>query len=421
MPFAVESEKAWKPPESVSIACGHRVKPWRPPSPATALGAGPQPQVVRVAEHDARARRRDLARRERLHAALRADGHERRRLDVPVRRREHGAPRVSVARDDAEREAGASAGSSALSRAASRRRRRRSGSARSTATRYAVERRARRRRRRRRARASVEQGRWKFVSSPSTTRQAYPGWMRSRVSPLEAGRGPARCGSAALSRARTVVVPTATTGAPRARARAIASAAAGVTTYRSACIGWSSRSCTCTGWNVPSPTCSVIVAISQPRREPIEQRLRQVQPRGRRGDGAVVPRVDGLVALRVLERIVALDVRRQAARGRTPSTRPARARPPASRARSRADRRPERPRRRTQSAGSLPGGPPRGTMSTSDPKRSGLLDLPSARQISTARVCPGRGLDLANAPCAGAGTLRPDPRCRACGRRAAPG
>ena len=44
-------------------------------------------------------------------------------------------------------------------------------------------------------------------------------------------------GSAALSRARAVVVPTATTEPPRARAAATASAAVWATTKRSECIG----------------------------------------------------------------------------------------------------------------------------------------------------------------------------------------
>ena len=34
------SEKAWNPPESVSIARGHRVKPWSPPSDDTMSGPG---------------------------------------------------------------------------------------------------------------------------------------------------------------------------------------------------------------------------------------------------------------------------------------------------------------------------------------------------------------------------------------------
>jgi hypothetical protein len=34
------SEKAWKPPESVSVACGQRMKAWSPPSRATSSGPG---------------------------------------------------------------------------------------------------------------------------------------------------------------------------------------------------------------------------------------------------------------------------------------------------------------------------------------------------------------------------------------------
>ncbi len=39
--FSLElSENAWKPPESVSIACAHFVKPWRPPCSATTSSPG---------------------------------------------------------------------------------------------------------------------------------------------------------------------------------------------------------------------------------------------------------------------------------------------------------------------------------------------------------------------------------------------
>ena len=60
-------------------------------------------------------------------------------------------------------------------------------------------------------------------------------------------------------------MPTATTGAPRARARSIASSVESDTMNDSACIGWSSRSSAVTGWNVPRPTCSVIGATVTPR------------------------------------------------------------------------------------------------------------------------------------------------------------
>ena len=69
---------------------------------AHALGAGAQRQVVGVAEDDARAQPPDVARRQRLHAGLRADRHEDRRLDRPVRGVQHAGARVAVARDDLE-------------------------------------------------------------------------------------------------------------------------------------------------------------------------------------------------------------------------------------------------------------------------------------------------------------------------------
>ena len=50
----------WKPPESVRIACGQFMKRCSPPSARDPLGAGPQHQVIGVAEHDVarRSRRR---------------------------------------------------------------------------------------------------------------------------------------------------------------------------------------------------------------------------------------------------------------------------------------------------------------------------------------------------------------------------
>ena len=57
------------------------------------------------------------------------------------------------------------------------------------------------------------------MSSRSTTRNAKPGVMKSRVSPLpaRASRRRAVDASAADSSARRLVVPTATTRPPRAR------------------------------------------------------------------------------------------------------------------------------------------------------------------------------------------------------------
>ena len=57
-----------------------------PPRRAIELVAGPQVQVIGVAEDDRRADVLEVAQRQRLDRAARADRHERRRLDVAVRR-----------------------------------------------------------------------------------------------------------------------------------------------------------------------------------------------------------------------------------------------------------------------------------------------------------------------------------------------
>src|SRR2546430_13762018 len=57
--------------------------------------------------------------------------------------------------------------------------------------------------------SSVERGRWKLVSSRSTTRKRNPGYTNSPVSPLNSPV------CAAVSRARSEVVPTASTRRPR--------------------------------------------------------------------------------------------------------------------------------------------------------------------------------------------------------------
>src|SRR2546422_5456433 len=72
----------------------------------------------------------------------------------------------------------------------------------------------------------VEQGRWKLVSSVSTARKVCGGRMKRRVRPAGTGsRIPAE--EAALSTARSEVVPTATTRCPSRRARRTASAEVG--------------------------------------------------------------------------------------------------------------------------------------------------------------------------------------------------
>ena len=72
------------------------MKRCRPPRRRDQLVAGPQMQVIGVAEDDAGADFVEVARRHRLHRALRADRHEDRRLDRPVRGDELSAARGAV-------------------------------------------------------------------------------------------------------------------------------------------------------------------------------------------------------------------------------------------------------------------------------------------------------------------------------------
>ena len=67
--------------------------------------------------------------------------------------------------------------------------------------------------------SSDDRGRWKLVSSASTTRNSMPGWMNS-VGRAGAGTTRPSVRARRVSSARVVVVPTATTRRPLARARA---------------------------------------------------------------------------------------------------------------------------------------------------------------------------------------------------------
>ena len=62
----------------------------------------------------------------------------------------------------------------------------------------------------------MERGRWKLVSRTSTTANSNPGRMNRSLCPSSAPV------AAAVSRARTVVVPTATTRAARRQALQVA-------------------------------------------------------------------------------------------------------------------------------------------------------------------------------------------------------
>ena len=68
--------------------------------------AGPQVQVIGVAQQDLGARSFDIAVRDAFDGALRADRHERRRVDVAVSRRHDAAARAAVGVCHAEVEAG---------------------------------------------------------------------------------------------------------------------------------------------------------------------------------------------------------------------------------------------------------------------------------------------------------------------------
>ena len=75
-----------------------------PAQPADRLLAGPEPEVVGVAEDDLEPETLELLRRHPLHGGGRPDRHEGGGLDRPVRRRDAAAsrPRASIADQDAE-------------------------------------------------------------------------------------------------------------------------------------------------------------------------------------------------------------------------------------------------------------------------------------------------------------------------------
>ena len=87
---------------------------------------------------------------------------------------------------------------------------------------------------------------------------ACPGVMKIAVSPSNGWTRPSA--SAALSIRRRLVVPTAITRPPAARAALMRSAVAASIRPHSACILWSSVSSALTGRKVPAPTWSVSVA-----------------------------------------------------------------------------------------------------------------------------------------------------------------
>ena len=73
------SDMTWKPPESVRIGPSQSMNRCRPPSLRDALGAGPQHQMIGVAEDDVGAGRAHVLGQHRLHRGAGADRHEGRR------------------------------------------------------------------------------------------------------------------------------------------------------------------------------------------------------------------------------------------------------------------------------------------------------------------------------------------------------
>ena len=63
-------------------------------APGDQIVAGPQVEVIGVAQEDLGAERVEIAVRDAFHRALRADRHERRRLDVAVRASHDAAARA---------------------------------------------------------------------------------------------------------------------------------------------------------------------------------------------------------------------------------------------------------------------------------------------------------------------------------------
>ena len=109
--------------------------------------------------------------------------------------------------------------------------------------------------------------------------------------------------SKALSSARTVVVPTASTRPPRSRQSLTASAVQVGTRKCSVWMWWSCGSSSLTGRNVSSPTSSSTRPMCAPSLlQAVEQRLREMQPRRRRRRAALVGAEHRLVVLGVLER-----------------------------------------------------------------------------------------------------------------------
>ena len=160
--------------------------------------------------------------------------------------------------------------------------------------------------------SSVLRGRWKLVSSRSTTRKGKPGVMKRSVSPCPAAAPRRPAANAADSSARRVVVPTATIAAA-ARARARDRRRGGGADLEALAVhdvlgeALAAHRLERAGADVQRDRRALDAARAQRR----EQLGVEVQRRGRRRDRAGPLGEHGLVALDVVAFVGALDVGRQ--------------------------------------------------------------------------------------------------------------
>ena len=145
--------------------------------------------------------------------------------------------------------------------------------------------------------SSVDSGRWKLVTSASTTRKRWPGRMKSRVSPSNGASRPGGRGRLERAHARGSDGHDPAAAAPGRRDPAQTEAG---TRISSPCMRCASRSSVRTGWNVPAPTCSVRCVAAMPAAvQRVEQAGVEMQARRGRRHRAWDARIDRLVALPV--------------------------------------------------------------------------------------------------------------------------
>ncbi len=161
----------------------------------------------------------------------------------------------------------------------------------------------------------VERGKWKLVSSRSTTSKRKPGVMKIDVVPAPAATAAPLSGSRGQRRAFERPHHGGADGddppASR-RARAIASAVAGGMSKRSGSIRCSCTSSAVTGLKVPMPDVQRDKgAFDAALVEALQELLREVQAGGGGGDRPGFARPDGLIALAVFRAVGTGDVGRQ--------------------------------------------------------------------------------------------------------------